>query len=289
MDNNHLTIVECPRDAMQGLSNFIDTDLKVDYINSLLKCNFDVLDMGSFVSPKAIPQMRDTAEVLKKINISNTNTELLTIIANIKGAEEAIQFDEVSVLGFPLSVSNTFQIRNTNKTILESIGQLSVISDLCLSKNKKLVVYLSMGFGNPYGDDWHPELLGEYISNLTSKMKVDTIALSDTIGVATDTLVFDVFSSLLKNQYKTELSAHLHVVPKNAEVILDAAYRGGCRRFDGAIKGFGGCPMATDKLTGNMPTEKMLEWVVLKDIGTKVDMKAFELAYEFSSKIFNNG
>ena len=289
MIKDRVSLVECPRDAMQGMSDFIETSLKIDYINLLLKCNFDVLDVGSFVSPKAIPQMSDTAEVLNKIEYSTSKTKLLTIVANLKGADQAVQFHQVSVLGFPLSISNTFQLRNTNKSIVDSIAELDKIANLCVSHNKKLVVYLSMGFGNPYGDSWHPDLLADYISKLTSQMKIDTIALSDTIGIATPELVFNVFSDLFKNNFNSELSAHLHVVPQNAIKILEAAYLGGCRRFDGAIKGFGGCPMAEDKLTGNVPTEKILNWLYSKNIGTNIDKLAFEKAYNFSSKVFNNG
>jgi hydroxymethylglutaryl-CoA lyase len=289
MIKDRVSLVECPRDAMQGMSDFIETSLKIDYINLLLKCNFDVLDVGSFVSPKAIPQMSDTAEVLNKIEYSTSKSKLLTIVANLKGADQVVQFNQVSVLGFPLSISNTFQLRNTNKSIVDSIVELDKIANLCVSHNKKLVVYLSMGFGNPYGDSWHPDLLADYISKLTSQMKIDTIALSDTIGIATPELVFNVFSDLFKNNFNSELSAHLHVVPQNAIKILDAAYMGGCRRFDGAIKGFGGCPMAEDKLTGNVPTEKILNWLDSKNIGTNIDKLAFEKAYNFSSKVFNNG
>lgn len=286
---DQVKIVECPRDAMQGILHFIDTSLKIEYINLLLKCNFDVLDLGSFVSHKAIPQMRDTAEVIKNIDLTNSKTEILTIVANLKGAKEALGFSEIHTLGYPLSISNTFQLRNTNKTIENSLIELDQISSLCINKRKKLVVYLSMGFGNPYGDEWNQNILNDYIQDLTSKMNIDTIALSDTIGIATPELVFNVFSNLINNKPNTELSAHLHVVPKVAEEILEAAFKGGCRRFDSAIKGFGGCPMASDKLTGNMPTEKMLSWLEAKNIGIKIDRFAFEQAYNFSSKIFSNG
>lgn len=287
MFQERVTLVECPRDAMQGMSDFIDTSLKIEYINLLLKSNFDVLDVGSFVSPKAIPQMKDTAEVLDKIEFSTSNTELLTIIANLKGAEQAVQFDQVGVLGFPLSVSNTFQKRNTNKSIEESIIELTKIANLTVVNNKKLVVYLSMGFGNPYGDFWDSDILADYISKLTSELTISTIALSDTIGVATPDLVFKVFNELNKSTFNTELSAHLHVQPNRATEILDAAFEGGCRRFDGAIKGFGGCPMAEDKLTGNMPTEIILDWLDTKRIGTNIDKLSFDKAFNFSSKIFN--
>lgn len=287
MFHERVTLVECPRDAMQGMSDFIDTSLKVEYINLLLKCNFDVLDVGSFVSPKAIPQMKDTAEVLDKIEFSKSNTKLLTIVANLKGAEKAIEFEQVGVLGFPLSVSNTFQLRNTNKSIEDSILELDKIASLAASKNKKIVVYLSMGFGNPYNDFWNTDILSDYISKLTSELSISTIALSDTIGIATPDLVFKVFNELNKSSFNTELSAHLHVQPYKATEILDAAFKGGCRRFDGAIKGFGGCPMAEDKLTGNMPTEIMLDWLNSRNIGTNIDKLSFDKAFHFSSKIFN--
>jgi hydroxymethylglutaryl-CoA lyase len=288
MIKDRISLVECPRDAMQGINEFIDTNSKVEYINLLLECNFDVLDVGSFVSPKAIPQMKDTAEVLNKIDVSNSNSELLVIVANLKGAEQAVQFKNVDALGFPLSISNTFQLRNTNKTIEDSISELEKISNLCVKNNKKLVVYLSMGFGNPYGDVWHSDLIAEYISSLKSKMKISTIALSDTIGIATPEIIFDVYSNLFKNHFDLELSAHLHVVPGDAQKKLDAAYQGGCRRFDGAIKGLGGCPMAEDRLTGNMPTEIIINYLESKNIPSNINKLAFDKAYNFSGKIFKH-
>lgn len=282
-----VTLVECPRDAMQGIHDFIDTDLKIQYINKLLKCNFDVLDFGSFVSPKAIPQMRDTVSVLEGLDLTNTKTKLLAIIANERGANEAIAFDQIHSLGFPLSVSNTFQLRNTNASIEDAWKQVDSISSLCLKADKKLVVYLSMGFGNPYGDHWSPDILSEFSSRLIQDFDVETIALSDTIGCANETLVRDVFSSLIPSTKGAEISAHLHVNPLNAKGIVEAAYEAGCRRFDGAIKGFGGCPMAKDDLTGNMPTEQMLEWFKSKEVPFSVNEDAFQEAYNFSSKVFN--
>jgi len=282
-----VTLVECPRDAMQGIHDFIDTDLKIQYINKLLKCNFDVLDFGSFVSPKAIPQMRDTVSVLEGLDLTNTKTKLLAIIANERGANEAIAFDQIHSLGFPLSVSNTFQLRNTNASIEDAWKQVDSISSLCLKADKKLVVYLSMGFGNPYGDHWSPDILSEFSSRLIQDFDVETIALSDTIGCANDSLVRDVFSSLIPSTKGAEISAHLHVNPFNAKGIVEAAYEAGCRRFDGAIKGFGGCPMAKDDLTGNMPTEQMLEWFKSKGVPFSVNEDAFQEAYNFSSKVFN--
>lgn len=281
-----VTLVECPRDAMQGIHDFIDTDLKIQYINKLLKCNFDVLDFGSFVSPKAIPQMRDTASVLEGLDLTNTKTKLLAIIANERGANQAIAFDQIHSLGFPLSVSNTFQLRNTNASIEDAWKQVDAISTLCLKADKKLVVYLSMGFGNPYGDHWSPDLLAQFSERLIQDFDVETIALSDTIGCANEVLVRDVFSSLIPSTTGTEISAHLHVNPINAKGIVEAAYEAGCRRFDGAIKGFGGCPMAKDDLTGNMPTEQMLEWFKSKEIPFSVNEDAFQEAYHFSSTVF---
>jgi len=282
-----VTLVECPRDAMQGIHNFIDTDLKIQYINKLLKCNFDVLDFGSFVSPKAIPQMRDTALVLEGLDLVNSNTKLLAIVANERGANDAVAFDQIHALGFPLSISNTFQIRNTNASIEDAWKQVDAISSLCLQRNKKLVVYLSMGFGNPYGDHWSPDLLAQFSERLIQDFQVETIALSDNIGCADEFLVRDVFSSLTPTISGTEISAHLHVNPLNAQKIVAAAYEAGCRRFDGAIKGFGGCPMAKDDLTGNMPTEKMLEWFRNQGIPYSVNDNEFQEAYHFSSKVFN--
>ncbi len=281
-----VTLVECPRDAMQGIHDFIDTDLKIQYINKLLKCNFDVLDFGSFVSPKAIPQMRDTASVLEGLDLTNTKTKLLAIIANERGANDAISFDQIHSLGFPLSISNTFQLRNTNASIEDAWKQVDAISTLCLKADKKLVVYLSMGFGNPYGDHWSPDILAEFSSRLIQDFDVETIALSDTIGCANEALVRDVFSNLIPSTIDTEISAHLHVNPINAKGIVEAAYEAGCRRFDGAIKGFGGCPMAKDDLTGNMPTEQMLEWFKSKEIPFSVNEDAFQEAYHFSSTVF---
>ena len=282
-----VTIIECPRDAMQGLHDFIPTALKVEYLNLLLKCGFDVLDFGSFVSPKAIPQMRDTQEVLDCLDLQGINTKLLAIIANVKGAQIALQNPQISILGFPLSISETFQQRNTNASIADAWKMLGEISELCHQNNKELLVYLSMGFGNPYGDAWNEAILSEFSAKLYTQLGVKTIALSDTIGCATPTLVSSVFSSLIKEQPAVTFGAHLHVLPEHANSIIEAAYTSGCRRFDGAVKGFGGCPMAKDDLTGNMPTEKLLEWFLNNDISTNVSRIDFEYAYELSSTIFN--
>ncbi len=283
-----ISLVECPRDAMQGLHDFIETKDKIKYLNALLKCNFDVLDFGSFVSPKAIPQMRDTQEVLAGLDLNGVKTKLLAIIANEKGANLALQNVEISILGFPLSISETFQQRNTNASIAEAWKILDVISNLCQQKNKELLVYLSMGFGNPYGDVWNEEIVSDFSNKLYNQLGVKTIALSDTIGCATPDLVSTLFSSIIKGQQNVTFGAHLHVLPQNANSIIEAAYESGCRRFDGAIKGFGGCPMAKDDLTGNMPTEKIIEWFLNKGISLKVDNVAFKEAYDLSSSIFNS-
>ena len=283
-----ISFVECPRDAMQGLHNFIETADKIKYLNALLKCNFDVLDFGSFVSPKAIPQMRDTQEVLNGLDLNGVNTKLLAIIANERGAQSAILNEQISILGFPLSISETFQQRNTNASISDAWKMLDGISNLCQQTNKELLVYLSMGFGNPYGDVWNEEIVSDFSAKLYNQLGVKTIALSDTIGCATPTLVSDLFRSISNEQKQVEFGAHLHVLPQNAFSIIEAAYQSGCRRFDGAIKGFGGCPMAKDDLTGNMPTEKLLEWFLEKGITTSIDQQAFNNAYEMSTSIFNS-
>lgn len=283
-----ISLVECPRDAMQGLHDFIDTADKTRYLNALLKCNFDVLDFGSFVSPKAIPQMRDTQEVLDGLDLNGVNTKLLAIIANERGAQSALINEQISILGFPLSISETFQQRNTNASIAEAWKMLDGISNLCQQKNRELLVYLSMGFGNPYGDIWNEEIVSDFSEKLHNQLGVKTIALSDTIGCASPTLVSDLFHSISSEQKQVEFGAHLHVLTQNAFPIIEAAYNSGCRRFDGAIKGFGGCPMAKDDLTGNMPTEKLLEWFLEKGIKTSVDQQAFQNAYDMSTSIFNS-
>ena len=282
-----ISLVECPRDAMQGMHDFIPTKDKINYLNALLKCNFDVLDFGSFVSPKAIPQMRDTQEVLEGLDLHGINTKILAIIANVKGAQIALQNSQIDILGFPLSISETFQQRNTNASIAEAWKMLHEISELCHQKNKELLVYLSMGFGNPYGDAWNEAIVSEFSEKLFTQFGVKTIALSDTIGCATPNLVSFLFSSVIKELPALTFGAHLHVLPEHSNSIIEAAYDSGCRRFDGAIKGFGGCPMAKDDLTGNMPTEKLLEWFLNNNIETNVNRIAFEKAYGLSSTIFN--
>lgn len=281
-----LKIIECPRDAMQGLSEFIATEDKIRYQNTLLKCGFDTLDFGSFVSPKAIPQMRDTAEVLNGLELSNTKTKLLAIIANERGAEDALQFEEIQYLGYPFSISETFQIRNTNATIEESWSRIAQISEMTFKKNKELVVYLSMGFGNPYGDPWNSDVVFQWSERLSKELGIKILALSDTIGAANPNLVKDLFSTIIPSLPEVEFGAHLHVNPMNAASIVAAAYEAGCRRFDSAIKGFGGCPMAADDLTGNMPTELMLDWFNSNKIETGICNNSFQDALNLSTHIF---
>jgi hydroxymethylglutaryl-CoA lyase len=281
-----LKLIECPRDAMQGMETFVPTQLKTDYINMLLGCGFDTIDFGSFVSPKAIPQMRDTAEVLKGLNL-NDNTKLLAIIANERGAEDALSFEEIDYLGYPFSVSEVFQMRNTNSSIEQSLSRVERIQELVQSKRKKLVVYLSMGFGNPYDETWSPELVLNWARVLHEKIGIEILAPSDTIGCATPDVVSGLFETLLKELKEVEFGAHLHARKENATVLLDAAYSVGCRRFDSAIRGFGGCPMAKDDLTGNIATEDVLRHFKGKFIETHISEENFENAFNFSSRIFN--
>jgi hydroxymethylglutaryl-CoA lyase len=281
-----LKIIECPRDAMQGLHDFIPTEKKASYINQLLKCGFDTIDFGSFVSPKAIPQLRDTVEVLEKLDLNNTDTNLLTIIANERGAEEAVQYEEIDFLGYPFSISETFQKRNTNASIEESWSRLETIQNLAFKNNKDLVVYLSMGFGNPYGDVWNSDIVIKWSERLYNELGIKILALSDTIGCANPLLVSSLFRELIPALKNVEFGAHLHTIPNDAKNLIEAAYNSGCRRFDGAIKGFGGCPMAADDLTGNMPTELMLQWFQENAVETGIDNQEFKRSFEMSSSVF---
>lgn len=278
-------ITECPRDAMQGIKEWIPTEVKVNYINSLLECGFHTLDFGSFVSPKAIPQMQDTTQVLEQL--IESDTKLLAIVANERGAEDAAKFERIHYLGYPFSISETFQQRNTNASIEESLTRVEHINSICFKNNKKLVLYLSMGFGNPYGDNWSVDLLTEWTYKVTKLFDVARISLSDTIGAATPELVNSVFSQLSPEFTNLELSAHLHTLPENAQALTQAAYDGGCRFFEGALKGFGGCPMAKDDLTGNMPTERMLDWFNERGITTAIDTSKFNAALVTSSTVFH--
>lgn len=279
-------IIECPRDAMQGIKMFIPTEKKVQYIQSLLRVGFDSIDFGSFVSAKAIPQMQDTAEVLAQLDLSDTRSKLLAIIANTKGAELASVHKEIQYLGFPFSISENFQMRNTHKTISESLITLEEILEIANKTNKEVVAYLSMGFGNPYGDPWNVDIVGEWTEKLAT-MGVTILSLSDTVGSSTPEDIAYLFSNLIPKYPYIEFGAHLHSTPDAWFEKIDAAYKSGCHRFDGAIKGFGGCPMAKDDLTGNMPTEKMLSYFTSNKIETNIKPMSFEASYNEALKIFN--
>lgn len=269
-----IELIECPRDAMQGMHTFIETEKKAAYINSLLRCGFDTIDFGSFVSPKAIPQLRDTAEVLSRLELNADSSKLLAIIANVRGAEDAVKFDEITYLGYPFSISETFQKRNTNATIAESLERVEEIQRLCIANRKKLVVYISMAFGNPYGDPWNADVAISWTKRL-AETGVEIIALADTIGVSNPENIGYLFSNLIPEFPQLRIGAHLHTTPDTWEEKMEAAWSAGCRRFDHAVKGFGGCPMATDKLTGNMPAERVLDFFAGKNIATGIDMQAF--------------
>ena len=284
---NQVKIIECPRDAMQGIkSHFIATEKKALYINSLLKVGFDTIDFGSFVSEKAIPQMRDTAAVLAKLNLEETNSKLLAIIANVRGAKDASQFEEINYLGYPFSISENFQMRNTHKTIAESVKALDEILTIANTSNKQVVTYLSMGFGNPYGDPWNVEIVSNWTEKL-SEMGVKILSLSDTIGSSTPEVISYLFSNLIPAYPTIEFGAHLHTTPDKWHEKVDAAYKAGCNRFDGAIRGYGGCPMAKDVLTGNMPTEKLLSYFTAQKANTNIKPMSFESAYNKALEVFN--
>lgn len=278
-------IIECPRDAMQGIKMFIPTQKKVAYIQSLLRVGFDTIDFGSYVSPKAIPQMQDTAEVLAQLDLSATQSKLLAIIANTKGAENAAEHKEIQYLGYPFSISENFQMRNTHKTIAESLVTLEEILNIADKSGKEVVAYLSMGFGNPYGDPWNVEIVGEWTEKLAG-MGAKILSLSDTIGSSTPDVIEYLFSNLIPAYPNVEFGAHLHTTPDKWHEKVDAAYKAGCTRFDGAIQGFGGCPMAKDDLTGNMPTEKMLSYFTAAKADANLNALSFESAYNEATKLF---
>ena len=282
-----IKLIECPRDAMQGINKFIPTKKKIKYVQSLLRVGFDTIDFGSFVSPRVIPQMQDTASVLSQLDLSKTNSKLLAIVANLRGAIAAANFSEIDYLGYPFSISENFQMRNTHKTITESIDILKKILEITKKKDKRLVVYLSMAFGNPYGDPWDLQIVGQWIEKLHN-MGVEIISLSDTIGSSTKETISYLFSNLIPEFKKIEFGAHLHTHPLTWYDKVDAAFSAGCRRFDGAIQGYGGCPMAKDELTGNMPTEKLISYFTAKKIDTNIDVLAFESSHNAASEIFNN-
>ncbi len=270
---------------MQGIKPFIPTQNKVNYIQSLLRVGFDTIDFGSFVSPKAIPQMQDTAQVLAQLDLSQTQSKLLAIIANTHGAELLSKHKEIQYLGFPFSISENFQMRNTHKTIAESLVTLQEILEIADKTNKEVVAYLSMGFGNPYGDPWNVEIVGEWTEKL-SKMGVKILSLSDTVGTSTPEVISYLFSNLIPKYPSIEFGAHLHTTPNKWFEKIDAAFHAGCRRYDGAIQGFGGCPMATDDLTGNMPTEKLLSYFTAQKQNTNTSPMSFESAYNEATMLF---
>lgn len=278
-------LIECPRDAMQGIKDFIPSSEKVRYIQSLLGCGFDTIDFGSFVSPKAIPQMVDTAEVLTQLDLSDTTSKLLAIVANLRGAKDACKHEEINYLGYPFSISENFQMRNTHKTIAQSVDTLKEILELAELNGKEVVTYISMGFGNPYGDPWSVEVVGEWTEKLAA-MGARILSLSDTVGTSTPEVIDYLFSNLIPKYPEIEFGAHLHTTPSKWHEKVDAAYRAGCRRFDGAVQGFGGCPMAKDELTGNMPTEKMLSYFNAEKVDSGVNWLVFEAAYNKASELF---
>ena len=280
-----IKLIECPRDAMQGIVPFIPTAQKAAYLNLLLKVGFDTLDFGSFVSPKAIPQMRDTAEVLGLLDLAETHTGLLAIVANVRGAQEATGYPEIRYLGYPFSVSETFQLRNTNAGLLESLDRVAEIQEICVSANKQLVLYLSMGFGNPYGDVWNAGIVQQWVERLDT-LGIRIFQLSDTIGVATPESIRYLFNSLVKAFPPLEIVAHFHTTPNTWREKVEAAYESGCRRFDGAVRGFGGCPMARDELTGNMPTENLIAFFEERGEALSLDLNLFAEALQMTGTVF---
>lgn len=280
-------IVECPRDAMQGIKTFIPTEDKVKYLQALLGCGFDTIDFGSFVSPKAIPQMVDTAEVLSQLNLTDSKSKLLAIVANVRGAQDASEYETIRYLGYPFSISENFQMRNTHKTIAQSINTLQEIINIADDCGKEVVTYVSMGFGNPYGDPWNVDIVGEWTEKLAA-LGARILSLSDTVGTSTPEVIEYLFSNMIPKYPEIEFGAHLHTTPTLWHEKVNAAYNAGCRRFDGAVQGFGGCPMAKDELTGNMPTEKMLSYFQSQKVETGVNWLDFEAAYNKASDLFLN-
>ncbi len=284
-----IQLIECPRDAMQGWKHFIPAEKKIEYINSLLEVGFHTIDFGSFVSPKAIPQMADTKEVVGKLKIDpakgGTRSKLLAIVANVRGAEEAVVYDEISYIGFPFSISPTFQLKNTNSTIEESISRVEEIQNLCLKHNKELVVYLSMGFGNPYGDAYNDEILLKWAGEMVKK-DIGIISLADTVGVATPQQISDALNALIPQYPDAVIGVHLHAAPQHREAKLEAALNAGCKRFDGALKGIGGCPMAQDDLVGNINTELIISLVEEKQLIDGLNKEALQRSLQLASEIF---
>lgn len=285
MELTKVKLIECPRDAMQGWETFIPAQKKIEYINSLLKVGFDTIDFGSFVSPRIIPQMSDTREVVMNLQVHDSNTKLLAIVANVRGAQEASEFDEIAYLGFPFSVSETFQQRNTNSSIAGSLKRVEEIIEICSRKNKQLVIYISMGFGNPYGDEYSEEIVFKWINKLVS-MGIRIISLSDTVGVATPEQVYEMTKYVINSVPSAEVGVHLHSKPDNWKAKLEAAVKAGCKRFDGALKGIGGCPMAEDELIGNMNTEWMISYFEENNFSTGLNKEALSESLKIASEIF---
>src|SRR6476469_5697817 len=285
MNDQGIKIIECPRDAMQGWMNFIPTSKKIEYINSLLEIGFDTIDFGSFVSPKAIPQMADTKEVIQGIKVRGTRSKLLGIVANVRGAEEAAAYSEITYLGFPFSVSETFQQRNTNSSIVESLTRVQEIQNICIKRGKQLVIYISMGFGNPYGDIYSEEIVFNWINKII-EMGIKTVSLADTVGLAKPEQVYSMTRYLIGQLPQVEIGVHLHSRPDNWKEKLDAAVNAGCKRFDGALKGFGGCPMANDDLVGNMRTEWMIDYFKKKNLSGDLNKVALAKSLQLASEIF---
>jgi hydroxymethylglutaryl-CoA lyase len=283
--DQRIKLIECPRDAMQGMHRFIDTELKAAYLNLLLKVGFDTLDFGSFVSAKAIPQLRDTREVLGLLELSNTKTKLLAIVANLRGVEEAITHPEINYLGFPFSISETFQQRNTNSSIEEALITVEKMLEYCDKSNKTAVVYLSMGFGNPYGDEWNAELVEKWADTLVQR-GAKILSLADTTGVSSSEKITYLLPHLIERFPEVEVGLHLHSRAESREEKIDAAYKAGCKRFDSALKGFGGCPMASDELTGNMATEDLIAYLSKKGLDLHLNLNKWAEAIEFSKLIF---
>jgi hydroxymethylglutaryl-CoA lyase len=285
VNKNDIHLVECPRDAMQGWKHFIPTEKKIAYLHALLDVGFDTLDCGSFVSPKAIPQMADTAEVIGQLSLENSKSKLLTIVANVRGAEEAVTFEQISYLGFPFSISPTFQMRNTNSTIEESLARVEEIQELSIKNSKQLVVYISMGFGNPYGDAYNEDLVRYWVGKLTD-MEIGIISMADTVGLASSEQVSSILNSLIPQYPTTQIGVHLHSTATNWKAKVDAALQAGCLRFDGALKGIGGCPMADDDLVGNMDTELMIPYFEELGLLTGLNNEALENAAAMAGSIF---
>ena len=280
-------LIECPRDALQSFQPLISTNKKIEYYQALLKVGFDTLDFGCFVSPNMIPQMADTADVITNLDFSNSNTKLLTIVANLRGAQTAVKFKKIKYLGYPLSISEYFQVRNTGRTIKESVTNLKEIIKLTCENEKEVIIYLSMGFGNPYGDPWSSSIILEWVDMLAN-MEIRIISLSDTLGTAKIQDITHLFDTLITKHPELEFGAHFHTHPKNWYDKVNAAFNAGCKRFEGTIKGMGSCPMAQNKLTGNIPTEKLISYFTsLKKLPESIDVLAFESAYNYSQKLFN--